>query len=126
MILIREFQYVTESRDRSDDPIKIIIDIYHIKDILYSMWAVYETKAVTKEVHKLPKQVQRKYKVWVEVARNGGSANLRNFPGFKDEKLQGELRECRSSRLNIQYRVIYSEKKDVKEIIVLKVTPHEY
>lgn len=51
---------------------------------------------------------------------------MKNFPGFKDEGLQGELRECRSSRLNIQYRVIYSESKDAKEIIVVKVTPHEY
>ena len=90
------------------------------------MWAIYETKAVTKEVSKLPKQVQRKYKVWVEVVRNGGSAKLKNFPGFKDEALKGELRHCRSSRLNIQYRVVYSEKRDIKEIIVLKVTPHEY
>ena len=90
------------------------------------MWAVYEAKAVTKDVAKLPKQIQRKYKVWVEVVRNGGSANLKHFPGFKDEALKGELRHCRSSRLNIQYRVVYSEKKDIKEIIVLKVTPHEY
>lgn len=90
------------------------------------MWTVYETKAVTKNVSKLPIQVQRKYKVWVEVVKNGGSVNLKNFSGFKDEALKGELRHCRSSRLNIQYRVIYSEKKDIKEIIVLKVTAHEY
>jgi len=90
------------------------------------MWTVYETKAVTKEVAKLPRQVQRKYKVWVEVVKNGGAANLRNFPGFKDEALKGELRDCRSASLNIQYRVIYSEKKDIREIIVVKVTPHEY
>lgn len=90
------------------------------------MWTIYETKAVTKSVAKLPKQVQRKYKVWVEVVKNGGSKNLRNFPGFKDDALKGELRHCRSSRLNIQYRVIYSEKRDIREIIVLKVTPHEY
>ena len=90
------------------------------------VWNVYETKVVTRNLRKLPKQVQRKYKVWVEVVRSGGSANLQNFPGFKDESLQGELRSCRSSRLNIQYRVVYSEKKDVKEIVVIKVTPHEY
>ena len=90
------------------------------------MWTILETKDVTKNVRKLPKQIQHKYKVWVEVVKNGGSANLRNFPGFKDEKLKGELRNCRSSRLNIQYRVIYSEDTDVKEIIVEKVTPHEY
>jgi len=51
---------------------------------------------------------------------------LKNFPGFKDEALKGELREYRSSRLNIQYRVIYSEKKNIKEVVVMKVSPHEY
>lgn len=91
-----------------------------------TMWAIYETKEVTKSLKKLPKAIQFKYKAWVEVVRNGGSKNLRNFPGFKDEALKGKLRQCRSSRLNIQYRVIYSERKEVKEIIVLKVTPHEY
>jgi mRNA-degrading endonuclease RelE of RelBE toxin-antitoxin system len=90
------------------------------------MWVVYETKAVTKSLRKLPNHIQQKYKVWVEVVKNGGSHNLINFPGFKDESLKGELRECRSSRLNIQYRVIYTEKKDIKEIVVMKVTPHEY
>jgi len=90
------------------------------------MWEIYETKDVTKTLKKVPQQIQRKYKAWVEVARNGGSSNLANFPGFHDEKLKGELRHCRSSRLSIQYRVIYSEKKAIKEIIVLKVVPHEY
>lgn len=90
------------------------------------MWVIYEKKSVSKSLKKLPIQIRQKYKVWVEVVKNGGSRNLKNFPGFRDGALQGELRECRSSRLNIQYRVIYSEKKDIKEIIVLKVTPHEY
>jgi proteic killer suppression protein len=90
------------------------------------MWVVYETKVVTRRLNKLPLQVQKKFKVWVEVVKNGGSENLKKFPGFHDEKLKGNLRSCRSSRLNIQYRVIYSEKKDVREIIVLEVTPHEY
>ena len=90
------------------------------------MWKVYETKEVTKSLRKAPQQIQRKYKAWVEVARNGGSINLKNYPGFRDEKLKGELHECRSSRLSIQYRVTYSEDSTVKEIVVLKVTPHEY
>ncbi len=90
------------------------------------MWNVLELNSVTKGLHKLPKDIQFKYKAWVEIVKNGGSFNLKKYPGFRDEKLKGNLRECRSSRLNIQYRVIYTEKKDIKEIIVLKVTPHEY
>ncbi len=96
--------------------------------MIYSvlMWKVYEAKAVTRDLKKIPKQVQKKYKVWVEAVKNGGSKNLKNFSGFKDEKLKGDLRECRSSRLNIQYRVVYTEDKKVKEVYVLKVTPHKY
>ena len=90
------------------------------------MWNVLETKDVTKSLKKIPVEIRKKYKVWVEVVRNGGSSNLKNFPGFKDKKLQGALRECRSSRLNIQYRIIYKEDKSIKEIVVLKVTPHKY
>ena len=90
------------------------------------MWNVLETKDVRKGLKKIPIEISKKYKVWVEVVKNGGSSNLKNFPGFNDKKLQGSLRECRSSRLNIQYRVIYKEDKSIKEIIVLKVTPHKY
>lgn len=90
------------------------------------MWKVYEAKDIAKNFKKVPKQIQKKYKAWVEVVKNGGSNNLQNFPGFRDEKLKGDLRECRSSRLNIQYRVVYAENTKVKEIYVLKVTPHKY
>ena len=51
---------------------------------------------------------------------------LKDFPGFKDEKLSGDLKHCRSSRLSIKYRVIYKENKKVKEVIVLSITPHKY
>lgn len=57
--------------------------------LLQSEWVVYETKDVSKRLRKLPLQVQRKYKVWVEVVKNGGSANLKKFPGFHDEQLKG-------------------------------------
>lgn len=90
------------------------------------MWKLFETKDVTKKLKKCPREIQLKYKAWVEIVKNGGSNNLKKYPGFKDEKLKGKLRECRSSRLNIQYRVIYSEDKKVMEIVVISVTPHKY
>ena len=90
------------------------------------MWKVFETKDVRKSLKRIPVDIQHKYKVWIEIVKNGGSQNLRNFHGFRDKQLKGKLRESRSSRLNIQYRVIYSEAKEIKEIIVLKITPHKY
>ena len=90
------------------------------------MYKVLETKNVRKGLRKIPVEIQRKYKAWVSVVENGGSENLKNFPGFKDKSLKGKLRECRASRLNIQYRVIYTEDNVIKEIIVVSVTPHKY
>jgi len=90
------------------------------------MYEVLETKDVRKSLKKIPLDIQRKYKAWVAAVQNGGSENLKNFPGFKDKALKGKLRECRASRLNIQYRVIYTEDKLIKEIIVVSVTAHKY
>lgn len=90
------------------------------------MWKVFEEKQVTKSIKKIPQEILFKYKAWIEIVKNGGSNNLKNYPGFKDEKLKGNLRHCRSSRLNIKYRVVYAENSEIKEIIVLAVTPHKY
>jgi Txe/YoeB family toxin of Txe-Axe toxin-antitoxin module len=43
-----------------------------------------------------------------------------------DEKLRGEREGQRASRLNIQYRVIYSVEEAVVTVRVLEITPHEY
>lgn len=90
------------------------------------MWKVFEEKSVTKSLKKIPKDILFKYKAWIEIVKNGGPSNLKNYAGFKDEKLKGNLSHCRSSRLNIKYRVVYTDSNEVKEIIVLAVTPHKY
>jgi Txe/YoeB family toxin of Txe-Axe toxin-antitoxin module len=90
------------------------------------MWKVFEEKIVTKSLKKTLKEILFKYKAWSEIVKDGGSNNLKNYPGFKDEKLKGNLRHCRSSRLNIKYRVVYTEDDKIKEIVVLAVTPHKY
>lgn len=88
------------------------------------MWNVLETKDVRKSLKKIPVKIQKKYKTWIAAVQNGGSENLVNFPGYKDKALKGKVRECRASRLNIQYRVV--ESKKIKEIIVISVTTHKY
>ena len=90
------------------------------------MWKIYELKSVTRNLKRYPISVQKKYKIWIEITKNGGPHNLRNFPGFRDELLKGKLSDSRSSRLNRQYRVIYNENKYKKEVYVIKVTPHKY
>jgi plasmid maintenance system killer protein len=48
------------------------------------------------------------------------------FPGFHDEKLVGARLGQRSSRLNLQYRVIYEVEKGSVTVYVIEITPHEY
>ncbi len=94
--------------------------------IKYDIWTVSEIKWVTKNLKKLPKDVLFKYKFWVEVIVVGGPRNLRNYPGFRDEQLKGNLKMYRSSRLSHKYRILYMEDEQQKEIVVLKITTHEY
>lgn len=55
-----------------------------------------------------------------------GLMGLRQIKGFHDEALRGEWQEHRSSRLSLQYRVIY--KVNAKDGIfpVISIPPHDY
>lgn len=53
-------------------------------------------------------------------------AGLRAIKGFHDEGLSGQWKGYRSSRLGLQYRVIYRivPKEQIFEVAL--VTPHDY
>ena len=106
--------------------IEVDFSILNMIYIKYDIWTVSEVKWVTKSFAKLPRDILLKYKSWVEVITIGGPSNLRNYPSFRDERLKGSLKMCRASRLNRKYRVLYLEEEEQKEIIVLKITAHEY
>jgi len=53
-------------------------------------------------------------------------AGLKQIKGFNDEALCGEWRGYRSSRLNIQYRIIYKIENEQLFVKVIKVTAHDY
>ena len=55
-----------------------------------------------------------------------GPEKLREFPGFHDEKLKGKREGQQSSRLSLQYRVIYAVEQDIVTVFVLEITPHNY
>ena len=90
------------------------------------MWHIQELRSLDKIIEKLPLQVVKKYELWKDIVFRHGPEKLREFPGFHDEKLKGELEGQRSSRLNIQYRIIYSVKKDIITVYVIDITPHKY
>ena len=90
------------------------------------MWHIQEHRSLDKIIEKLPLQVVKKYELWKDIVFRHGPEKLREFPGFHDEKLKGELEGQRSSRLNIQYRVIYSVEKYIITVYVIDITPHKY
>jgi Txe/YoeB family toxin of Txe-Axe toxin-antitoxin module len=90
------------------------------------MWHIREHKSIPKTIGKIPLQVIKKYELWKDIIFRHGPFKLREFPGFNDEKLEGKLEGYRSSRLNIQYRVIYQIENEEISVYVIEITPHKY
>jgi len=90
------------------------------------MWRILEHKSIAKTCRKFPSQMVKKYELWKSVVFRHGPAKLKEFPGFHDEALKGKRIGERSSRLSLQYRVIYAVRKDVVTVYVLEITPHQY
>ena len=90
------------------------------------MWHIREHYKLNKIIAKLPLQVVKKYELWKNIVFRHGPDKLREFPGFHDEILKGEYEGQRSSRLNIQYRVMYFVEKELISVYVIDITPHKY
>lgn len=90
------------------------------------MWRIREHKEITKICPKLPVIVLKKYELWKNIIFRHGPDKLKEFPGFHDEKLRGVRKGQRSSRLSLQYRVIYSVERDIVAVFVLEIVPHHY
>ena len=74
----------------------------------------------------VPLEILKRYEKWKDIARISGPQGLRVIKGFHDEALSGEWKGHRSSRLGLQWRVIYQVVADVLLIQVVQVTPHDY
>jgi len=90
------------------------------------MWRILEPNDIDRICRKLPPNVVKKYNLWKDIVFSDGPEALREFPGFRDEKLQGPRLGERSSRLSLQYRLIYAVDRDVVTVYVLEITPHKY
>lgn len=90
------------------------------------MWKIFEHRALSKQLRKTPIDVLKRYEKWKDIVRLSGPEGLKLIVGFHDESLSGDWKGYRSSRLNIQYRVIYQINKDEIYVNVEKVTPHDY
>ena len=90
------------------------------------MWHILEHKNIAKKRKSIPVQVLKKYELWKDLVFRHGPEILKEFPGFHDEKLKGKREGQRSSRLNLQYRVIYVVNGADIMVYVLELTPHKY
>ena len=90
------------------------------------MWQVLEHRRVDRQLTKAPRDILKRYEKWKDVAILSGPPGLRLIKGFHDEALAGEWRGWRSSRLGLQWRVIYRVVANDLAFYVESITPHDY
>jgi plasmid maintenance system killer protein len=90
------------------------------------MWRIEEHRRVDRQLAGAPLEVLKRYEKWKDIAGISGPPGLRLIKGFHDEALSGQWKGYRSSRLGIQWRVIYRVVGEVLLIEVVSVTVHDY
>ena len=91
------------------------------------MWHIEEHRRVDKQLSgTISQEILKRYEKWKDIAMLSGPPGLRAIKGFHDEALSGEWKGHRSSRLGLQWRVIYRVSAGILLIQVIQVTPHDY
>jgi hypothetical protein len=73
-----------------------------------------------------PLEILKRYEKWKDIATLSGPPGLRQIVGFRDEALSGQWKGHRSSRLGLQFRVIYRMVAEEMTFEVLAITAHDY
>ncbi len=90
------------------------------------MWRIEEHRRLDKQLSGAPREILKRYEKWKDIAMLSGPPGLRLIKGFNDEALSGKWNGHRSSRLGLQYRVIYRTVPDQQVFQVVAITPHDY
>ncbi len=90
------------------------------------MWGIEEHRRVEKQLDAIPREILQRYEKWKDIAMISGPPGLRLIRGFHDEVLRGEWQGYRSSRLGLQYRVIYRVIPEQSLFQVVQITAHDY
>jgi mRNA-degrading endonuclease YafQ of YafQ-DinJ toxin-antitoxin module len=90
------------------------------------MWEIYEHRRIAGRVPRLPAEIVKRYEKWKDIVRISGPSGLRLIRGFHDEALRGEWNGHRSSRLGLQFRVIYRVVAQEIFVAVIDITAHDY
>ena len=90
------------------------------------MWRIEEHRRVDKQLSAVPGEILKRYEKWKDIAALSGPPGLRLIKGFHDEALSGEWKGHRSSRLGVQYRIIYRLVPEQQLFQVISITAHDY
>jgi mRNA-degrading endonuclease YafQ of YafQ-DinJ toxin-antitoxin module len=90
------------------------------------MWRVLEHRRVDRQLDAAPVEVIKRYEKWKDIAGLSGPSGLRLIKGFRDEALSGKWQTHRSSRLWLQWRVIYAVTAADRTFHVEAITAHDY
>ncbi|MBN4054706.1 type II toxin-antitoxin system mRNA interferase toxin, RelE/StbE family [Nitrospira defluvii] len=87
---------------------------------------VYEYRGLVRKIHRLPKEILKRYEKWKDIVSISSPQGLKLIKGFHDEALKGKWVGYRSSRLGLQYRVIYRIENEKVYVEVIDITSHDY
>jgi mRNA-degrading endonuclease YafQ of YafQ-DinJ toxin-antitoxin module len=90
------------------------------------MWRIEEHRRVDKQLASAAREIVKRYEKWKDIAAISGPPGLRLIKGFHDEALSGEWSGHRSSRLGLQFRVIYRVVTGSQLFQVVSITAHDY
>ena len=90
------------------------------------MWRIEEHRRVDKQLSAVPRETLKRYEKWKDIAALSGPPGLRLIKGFHDEALSAEWKGHRSSRLGVQYRIIYRMVPEQQLFQVISITAHDY
>ena len=90
------------------------------------MWRIEEHRRVDKQIAAIPKDILKRYEKWKDIVTLSGPPGLRLIRGFRDEARSGGWRGYRSSRLGLQWRVIYRVIAEKLLFQVASITAHDY
>jgi addiction module RelE/StbE family toxin len=90
------------------------------------MWTIYEKKSLIKSLKLIPNHIKKAYEIWKRIVELQGVQGLKTIKGFHDEALKGEWKGFRSSRLSLQWRVIYKAVAEQLEVYIIDINAHKY
>jgi hypothetical protein len=90
------------------------------------MWTILEHRRIDKQCASAPVEVLKRYEKWKDIASLSGPPGLRRIAGFHDEALSGEWQGHRSSRLGLQFRLIYRLVPKEMTFLVVSLNAHDY